>query len=84
MEVLTVKKEFINTSNDLLTTIMQNINDSINGNKELLACIVAGCGINTSIEKDGNNYNFVVKTKNKVSILKDEKGNVYSIIEKKD
>lgn len=82
MQKLTVKKEFINTSSDLLTTIMQNINDSINGNPELLACIMAGCAIDTSIEKDGENYKFVVKTKNKVSILKDLKNNVINIIEK--
>lgn len=61
---------------------MQNINDTINANEDLKACIQVGIEIETSIEKDGDNYNFVVKTKKPVSILRYDRFNIYSIIQK--
>lgn len=83
MENLIVKKDFINTSPDLLTNIMQNINIAVNENTDLKMAMKFGCPIETRLIKEGESYKFVVKTKNKIYLLKNLNGEVINIIQEK-
>jgi len=78
MKRYTIEKLYIKTQapdpvSDILTNILRE------SPKDLVAVMRAGCTIDTSV----SNGVIKISTRYPVSILKDEKGNVLDIIEKK-
>lgn len=82
MQKLFVKKEYIKTDlknpmDDIVSNVLRDIHP------DLKIAMMAGCQIDTNIVEEKDGMKIIIKTRYPISILKDEKGNVYDVREKR-
>lgn len=82
MENIFVKNNYETLSPNPLENVMQNLNKAVIENEALSIAMISGCKIEVLFIEEDSNTKIVVKTVNKVSILKDTHGRVISVIEK--
>lgn len=82
MQKLFLKKDYIKTDlknpiDDIVANMIRDIHP------DMQIAMRAGCAIETNIVNESDGVKIIIKTKYPISILKDEKGNVYDVKEKR-